>query len=250
MPAGWRLDGLQPLRGHPRAAGVVGVRPRTRISLDRRLRLATPRVAGRSARPTRPRARPCVSSAVRAEYTFPGRGGRRRRPARCSATCARAATEPWSLPHEVRTRSLRLEITDVEAPSAAAASRRLDAVAIGEVQVPGLRPPVPRRAGRFETGCGALRVRSARSRRATARASGTLEALDRGAPVRMSGCGPRRALELPAGTGRVDGRRVPRPALPGEPRSPGAGGAPPPASPRHGPLAGRRAETDHARRRA
>jgi arabinofuranan 3-O-arabinosyltransferase len=106
------------------------------------------------------------------------------------------------LPRPVKTQYLSVEVTDVAAPSSAGARRQLPAVAVGEMDVPGLRPPTPRRVGRFRTPCGALAVRS-RLSTATASVSGTIEALDRGAALRVNGCGPGRSLELPAGTGRV-----------------------------------------------
>jgi hypothetical protein len=200
LPAGWRLDGSSRFEGVParrassafdREAGTAWVavydqQHRAWLSVRspesftvRRLRLE--------------RGPP--------EYPFPARldveaGGRtfREVPVRSDGSVL--------LPAAVRTQSLRMDVTDVDAPAATEARRLLDAVAIGELQIPGLHPPSPTRHGRFRTRCGELVVRSPRSA-ATARVSGSIEALDRGAPLRLAGCGPRSSLDLPAGTGPV-----------------------------------------------
>ncbi len=105
------------------------------------------------------------------------------------------------LPDAVRTSSLRLDVTEVDAPTSSP-GRRLDAVAVGEVEIPGLRSPAPRRTGSFTTPCGAVRVRSALGAGA-ARVSGDLTALDRGGPLRLDGCALGATLELPRGTSAV-----------------------------------------------
>ncbi|HYH58112.1 MAG TPA: alpha-(1-_3)-arabinofuranosyltransferase family protein [Thermoleophilaceae bacterium] len=96
------------------------------------------------------------------------------------------------LPRPVRTRSIRVDVVE------AAPARRdqgLAAVAIGEVEVPGLRPPVPRRSGPVRTGCDALRVETG-GVTAGVRVRGTLGSLDAGEPLALAGCGE---LALPAG---------------------------------------------------
>src|SRR5439155_838351 len=64
------------------------------------------------------------------------------------------------LPRTVRTRFLRIDVTDVSAPGPIAARRLLDAVAIGEIEIPGLHAPPLRRHGAFATGCGAIVLHS------------------------------------------------------------------------------------------
>jgi arabinofuranan 3-O-arabinosyltransferase len=104
------------------------------------------------------------------------------------------------LPAPLRTRSLRIDVTDVTAPGTKDARRLLAAVAVGELEVPGLRPPPRRHTGRFATGCADLVVRS-RLSTARLRVSGTIAALDQGSPLRLAPCGA--ALYLPAGMGLV-----------------------------------------------
>jgi arabinofuranan 3-O-arabinosyltransferase len=104
-----------------------------------------------------------------------------------------AASGRVQLPHRVTTRKLRL---DVLTTRPARRDQGLAAVGIGELQVPGLRPPVPARSGRLATGCGALRVSGA-GRAADARVVGTLAELDAGEPLELRGCD---ALPLPAGS--------------------------------------------------
>jgi arabinofuranan 3-O-arabinosyltransferase len=97
------------------------------------------------------------------------------------------------LPHRVATRKLRL---DVLTTRPAHRDQGLAAVAIGELRVPGLRPPAPARSGSLATGCGALRVTAA-GRMAGARVVGTFVKLDAGEPLELLGCDP---LALPAGS--------------------------------------------------
>jgi arabinofuranan 3-O-arabinosyltransferase len=96
------------------------------------------------------------------------------------------------LPRAVRARSLRLEVT-------AATRARLRAVGVAEVSIPGLRPPPPRRRGRFRTACGELRGRAGM----TIDVTGDVAALDAGRPLRLGSCGRRGRLALPAGRSRL-----------------------------------------------
>jgi hypothetical protein len=104
-----------------------------------------------------------------------------------------------TLPHALRTRELRLDVRDVDAPSGPPRRRQLPAVAIAELVVPGLRAPAARRQGSFATPCGELRV-SAGGHIATASVSGQLGELDAGRPLRVRGCGARPRLALAKGT--------------------------------------------------
>ena len=72
-------------------------------------------------------------------------------------------------------------------------------MAVAELSAPGLRPPAPRRSGRFETACGELSVSVTGRPPAPMRVRGSIEALDAGAPLRLSDCGPRSRLFLDAG---------------------------------------------------
>jgi arabinofuranan 3-O-arabinosyltransferase len=108
------------------------------------------------------------------------------------------------LKHPIRSRVLRLQVVGVRYPIGKAEFLRyLDAVAIDEIRVPGLHPPAPHRTGAFATRCGELSV-SAGSSIVPARVYGSLAALDQGEPLRLSGCGPGRALSLTAGSNVVD----------------------------------------------
>ncbi|MBX5469712.1 MAG: DUF3367 domain-containing protein [Thermoleophilaceae bacterium] len=100
------------------------------------------------------------------------------------------------LPRPLRTRAARVEIVAARAPRGREARRRLAAVAIGELRVPGLRAPRPRRTGSFASACGALRIGAMR-----ARVRGSVRALDAGEPLRLESCGG--GLALPAGTSRL-----------------------------------------------
>ncbi|MGZ4269376.1 MAG: alpha-(1-_3)-arabinofuranosyltransferase domain-containing protein [Solirubrobacteraceae bacterium] len=133
----------------------------------------------------------------------------------------------------LRTRSLRVEILGTHATRTSTPT--LPAVAISELQVPGLRPPRPRRRGHFSTACGSLHV-SAAGGRADLQVVGDLAALDRGRPLRLRACGPRRRLALPEGVSALSapGGAVMRPdhlllSSPptASPPASGTGGAPP-----------------------
>ncbi|HEX3316752.1 MAG TPA: alpha-(1-_3)-arabinofuranosyltransferase family protein [Solirubrobacteraceae bacterium] len=114
------------------------------------------------------------------------------------------------------------------------------AVAIGEVGIPGLRPPSARPTGPIATACGAITVRAGAAT-ATARVIGTRAALDAGDPLRLAGCGRRAKLALGPGAARVVAppgavmrpdqlelaapapAPLPPPASPGSVTSPGTG---------------------------
>jgi hypothetical protein len=96
----------------------------------------------------------------------------------------------------LRGRTVRISV--LAARRQALAPARLAAVAIGEIVIPGLRPPAVRRSGTFTSRCGALTV-TAGGATATARVAGTLTALDAGEPLRLVGCGAHRRIGLPAG---------------------------------------------------
>ncbi len=100
------------------------------------------------------------------------------------------------LPRPVLARRVRVRITEVR--GARAPDRLLRAVAVSEVVVPGLRPPAPRRTGALRSGCGPLRV-SAAGGTVPMVVTGTVQDFDDGRPLRLSGCGSRPRLELPAG---------------------------------------------------
>ena len=107
------------------------------------------------------------------------------------------------LPHALRTRQLRLQVVIVRYPIGTAEfSRFLDAVAIAEIRVPGLKPPAPRRSGRFATRCGALSIISGNAR-LPLQVRGTIAALDQGEPLPVRGCGAPPTLSLLAGTNEL-----------------------------------------------
>lgn len=90
------------------------------------------------------------------------------------------------LPRPVRTRGLRIFVVEGEAPRTP--GRGLRATAIGEVTVPGLPPPRPRRSGPLRGRCGDIVLHAGDEMR-TARLSGSIRDLDAGRPVRVRGCG-------------------------------------------------------------
>jgi arabinofuranan 3-O-arabinosyltransferase len=109
------------------------------------------------------------------------------------------------LPRPVRTRGLRIFV--VEGRVSRRPRRALRAVAVGEVTVPGLRPPRPRRSGPLRGRCGDIVLRAGGQRR-TARLSGSVRDLNAGRPLRIRGCGGpmplhRGATRLTAPPGRV-----------------------------------------------
>jgi arabinofuranan 3-O-arabinosyltransferase len=104
-----------------------------------------------------------------------------------------------TLPKRIRTTSLRLDIVAVRGSTK---GRLLRAVAISEIQIPGLNPPAPRRTGNFATRCGQLSV-AAGTQHATAQVSGTLQQLDAGLPLSLRGCGNASTLSLSAGTNHI-----------------------------------------------
>jgi hypothetical protein len=103
-----------------------------------------------------------------------------------------------TLPRTLVTRGLRIEVAATRPLTRLQRARRLNAVAIGEVVVPGLRPPRPRRTGTFATRCGELTLRT-RSASAPLVVTGSLAELDAGRPLQLAGCGARPKLSLPAG---------------------------------------------------
>jgi arabinofuranan 3-O-arabinosyltransferase len=109
-----------------------------------------------------------------------------------------------TLPEAIRTSFLRLNILGLRQPSG---SRELRAVAISEVQIPGLDAPAPRRRGSFVTPCGALTVTSG-LKGATMAVSGTIAQLDAGKPLALQSCGDS-TLSLDAGINHIS-------AAPGE----------------------------------
>ena len=108
-----------------------------------------------------------------------------------------------TLPHPIRTRTLRLQVLSVRFPLGQFEfSRFLDAVAIGEISVPGLNPPAPRRTGTFATPCGALTIASA-SASVRLQVYGPVSQLDRGDALPVRACGTSRALPLSAGPNAI-----------------------------------------------
>ena len=112
-----------------------------------------------------------------------------------------AADGVVTLPRTVRGSDVRLEVTRSTAPRGRALKREVGAVAVAEIEVPGLDPPRAAASGPLRTACGALTVRAGAAR-ATARVTGTIEALNAGDPLRVAGCGPQSELTLGQGSRR------------------------------------------------
>jgi hypothetical protein len=107
-----------------------------------------------------------------------------------------AADGMVELPRRVVTSNLRLNVLSLRGPFG---PRALRAVAIAEIDIPGLSAPRPRRHGEFTTRCGEISVTAA-GQRATASAIADIAQLDAGRPLPLSSCGDQSLLHLPAGT--------------------------------------------------
>jgi hypothetical protein len=104
-----------------------------------------------------------------------------------------------TLPWPVRTNSLKLNITRTRWPFAPPHDgRAVRAVAIGELEIPGVAPQTLRRVGRFRSRCGEMAVRSGASA-VRLRVAGTIQALDTGRALRVTQCGTGRPLALRRG---------------------------------------------------
>lgn len=111
-----------------------------------------------------------------------------------------AADGTVTLPRRIRTSTLRLNILGLRGPDG---PRQLRAVAISEIDIPGLNAPAPRRRGTFTTPCGQLGV-TAGGQAATAEVTGTIQQLDAGLPLKLRGCGSAPTISLAAGTNQLD----------------------------------------------
>jgi arabinofuranan 3-O-arabinosyltransferase len=98
------------------------------------------------------------------------------------------------LPKAITTTRLRLDILGLSGPLG---PRALRAVGISEIEIPGLRPPHPRRVGTFTTPCGDATIVDGASR-ATTQVAGTVRDLDAGGPLALRGCGRSALLMVPA----------------------------------------------------
>ena len=126
------------------------------------------------------------------------------------------------LPQPVSTGRVRIEILDTDGPES---GWGMNAVGVAEIGgVPRARIP---RGGSLPRRCGALRV-AAGGTEVGLRARGSRRAFDRGAPLRIEGCGE---LSLPAGEATVEDRGGPlRAYVLGLARGAGSGGDPPDAA--------------------
>ncbi len=200
LPRGWRFTSSSRFEGVPgrRASAAFDGDPRTAWVGN----LQPGRTAWLAWRAPRPLAvRTLRLRRGPAAYAFPSRV-RLLAPglAPVSARVGRGGAVRLARP--LMTRALRIEIASTAPRRAAAARRGLRAVAIGEVVVPGLRPPAPRRRGALRTACGALTA-SAAGRSATMAVAGSLPELDAGRPLRLRGCGRDSDLRLPRGRTRL-----------------------------------------------
>ena len=95
------------------------------------------------------------------------------------------------LPQAVQARSFRLTILDAALPvGASPGARQANAVGIGSLSVPGLRPVQMPTVGRLHAGCGTVKV--VISGRTTAlQVNGTVAQLDAGTPLRAVACATR-----------------------------------------------------------
>jgi hypothetical protein len=108
-----------------------------------------------------------------------------------------------SLRRPLVTRSVRLDVVRETEPVGPESGRLLSAVSIGEIRIPGLGAPRPRRTGTFRSECGALRA-VGRQAFADLAVSGTVADLDAGRPLPMRACGRSDRLQLDAGETVID----------------------------------------------
>jgi arabinofuranan 3-O-arabinosyltransferase len=197
LAAGWRF------RSSSRFEGVPGMRASSAFDGDPATSWAGDVAGGRGAWIELRAARPLRVDRFRltrgpAAYAFPARV-KVSSPGRTAVVAPVTARGEVELPAPVRTRSLRIEVLAVRPRGRVAARRRLHAVAVAEVELPGLRPPAPRRHGAFGTACGELLATSGSGGASIPmRVSGTIAELDAGAPLRLRGCAGGR-LALPRG---------------------------------------------------
>ena len=200
LPPGWAFRSSSRFEGVPgrRASSAFDFDPATAWVGERRTE-RIPWLEWRAPRPVD--VRDLTLAPGPREYSFPSRVRVVAGASKWVVPVGRAGTV--TLPRPVRTDRLRLEVLRVSTPTALQRSRRLKAVAIGEVRIRGLRPPRPRRTGTFTTRCGELTLRSGAAR-ADAEVAGSIADLDAGRPLRLAGCGPRAGVALPAGSVALD----------------------------------------------
>ena len=108
------------------------------------------------------------------------------------------ATGLVRLGRSVRTDQMRITMLSMQVLGGAAGKGRLlRAVALREIRIRGLDAPAPARSGTFQSRCGTVHVNDGASS-AIARVSGSIAALDAGQPLRITSCGSRAALAMPA----------------------------------------------------
>ena len=198
LPSGWTFRSSSRFEGVPahRASSAFDGDPATAWAGDVALGRGA-WIALRGPRPLRVERFRLVRGP--AAYAFPARL-RVSAPGHAPAEVPVSASGEVELPSPLTTRSLRLDVRAVAPRTGVAAERELGAVALTEIELPGVRPPAPRRTGTFETACGELRASAAGS--LPLRVSGSIADLDSGAALRLRGCEGRR-LALPRGRSRL-----------------------------------------------
>ena len=200
VPAGWTMRSASRFEGVPgrRASSAFDGDPATFWAAD----------AGPGERPwieIRAPSRFAVAGLrlLRGPAEFPMPARVRVRAAGLVATPPVSPSGLVELPRRVSTRRLRVTVLSTQPPLR---DQGLDAVAIGEVAVPSLRPPAPTRRGALTSRCGELTVGGG-GREARVRVDGPLADLDAGRPLRLTGCDrlalPRGRVELSAPPGTV-----------------------------------------------
>lgn len=202
LAAGWRFDSSSRFEGVPahRASSAFDGSPDTIWAAD----------AG-ATRPFLEWQTPRATSFRRVElepgppeYAFPARV-RVGTPADPGVEAAVGSDGVVRLPRTLRGSRFRLTVLATRTASGPAARRGLRAVAIAAARLPGLTPPQIGRAGSFHTRCGELRAAGVSQTEAPATApmqvTGTIDDLDAGRPLRLSGCGA--PLRLRRGRSRL-----------------------------------------------
>jgi hypothetical protein len=201
LPRDWRFDGTNRFEGIPinRASSAFDGNPRTAWVSDPStvvqpwIRWSGPQQV-RLERFTLVRASPA--------YAFP-RVVRVRTPGHKPQIVGVGRDGSIELRQPVVTRSVRLDVVRRSNPVGLESGRLLSAVAIGEIRVPGVHPPRPRRTGTFRSSCGAIRA-VARQAFANLAVSGTVADLDAGRALDLRACGASNKLGLAAGPTLTD----------------------------------------------
>jgi hypothetical protein len=201
MPRAWRFDGTNRFEGVPinRASSAFDGNPRTAWISDPST-VVQPWIQWSGPRAVRLKRLTLVRGSP--AFGFP-RVVRVRTPGHKPQIVSVGPGGSVMLRQPVVTRSARLDIVRQSGPVGPEAGRLLSGVAIGEIRVPGLRPPRSRRTGTFRSSCGAIRA-VGRQAFANLAVSGAVVDMDAGRALDLRACGRSDNLQLAAGPTLMD----------------------------------------------